>query len=199
MFAGGRVSTLRPLTIGEEATRTTWVSSTMEKVGRSGPLTFLTVRNEITQDERLCIVDEQDIVYRSPESTLASSDEDKALAVAPREPSLTLEVSPALLFRFSALTYNAHRIHYDHEYVKAEGYRDLLVHGPLQALMMGELMRRTGMDLVGKQYAYRLVSPVIGPQPITVVGAEDGIEAGAETRDRHGTVTAVSTLAPVGS
>ena len=195
MFAGGRVTTHRPLTIGVEATRTTSISSRREKVGRTGPLTFVRVRNDITQAGRIAIVDEQDIVYRSPDSTLPPSrDGSEPPSASSREPSLTLDVDAALLFRFSALTYNAHRIHYDHEYVKQEGYRDLVVHGPLQALMMGELIRRTGIDLVGKEYAYRLVSPMIGPQPMRIVAAEDGVEAGAETRDQRGTVTAVSSL-----
>lgn len=195
MFAGGRVTTHRPLRIGVEATRTTSVSSSREKVGRSGPLTFVTVRNEITQAGQVAVVDEQDIVYRAPGSTPPPApDGDEPPRPPAREPSLTLDVDAALLFRFSALTYNAHRIHYDHGYAKQEGYRDLVVHGPLQALMMGELVRRTGVDLLGTEYAYRLVAPMIGPQPLTVVAAEDGVEAGAEARDRRGTVTAVSRL-----
>ena len=157
MFAGGRVSTRRPLTVGAEATRTTWVSSIVEKTGRTGPLTFVTVRNEITQHGEVAIVDEQDIVYRLPGSTRTRRrGEGAEPPTGPsREPSLVLEVDVPLLFRFSALTYNAHRIHYDHEYLRQEGYDDLVVHGPLQALMMGELLRRTGLDLVGRQYADR--------------------------------------------
>ena len=92
--------------------------------------------------------------------------------------------------------YNAHRIHYDHNWVREEGYGDLVVHGPLQALMMGELIRRSGDGLVGRQFAYRLVSPMIGPQTFTVLAAEDGVNSGAEVRDSHGTVTAVSTVGP---
>src|SRR5450759_3544694 len=117
-------------------------------------------------------------------------------APSPREPALTLTADEALLFRFSALTYNAHRIHYDHNWVREEGYGDLVVHGPLQALMMGELVRRLGDGLVGKQFAYRLVSPMIGPQTFTVLAGEDGVNASAEVRDVHGTVTAVSTICP---
>lgn len=199
MFAGGRVSTYGSLELRAPATRTTWVADTREKVGRSGPLTFVTVRHEIEQGGRLAVVDEQDIVYRTPDSSRmpTAGDGSGATARTLREPSLSLDVDSALLFRFSALTYNAHRIHYDHEYVKEEGYADLVVHGPLQALLMGELIRRTGVDLVGRQYAYRLVAPMTGPQRITVVASPEGIEAGAETRDQHGIVTAVSTLQPV--
>ena len=200
MFAGGRVSTYEPLVFGKPATRTTWVAATTEKQGSTGPLTFVTVRNEYTQGGRVCIVDDNDIVYRTPGSNLAPRagtlrDEPEP---APRGPALTLTADEALLFRFSALTYNAHRIHYDHNWVREEGYGDLVVHGPLQALMMGELVRRRGDGLVGKQFDYRLVSPMIGPQTLTVLAGEAGVNASAEVRDVHGTVTAVSTLYPIG-
>jgi len=199
MFAGGRVSTYAPLVFGKPATRTTWVAATTEKQGSTGPLTFVTVRNEYTQGGRVCIVDDNDIVYRTPGSSLAPRagtlrDEPEP---APRGPALTLTADEALLFRFSALTYNAHRIHYDHNWVREEGYGDLVVHGPLQALMMGELVRRRGDGLVGKQFDYRLVSPMIGPQTLTVLAGEAGVNASAEVRDVHGTVTAVSTLYPI--
>jgi 3-methylfumaryl-CoA hydratase len=196
MFAGGRVSTHAPLRFGEPATRTTWVAQTREKQGRSGPLTFVTVRNEYVQDGILAVADENDIVYRSPGSGLAVAPgtlQDTPPA-APREPALTLTADEALLFRFSALTYNAHRIHYDHNWVRQEGYGDLVVHGPLQALMMGELARRFGDGLIGRQFAYRLVAPMIGPQTFVVVAAEAGVNAGAQVQDVHGTVTAVCTL-----
>jgi len=199
MFAGGLVSTYAPLVFGKPATRTTWVAATTEKQGSTGPLTFVTVRNEYTQGGRVCIVDDNDIVYRTPGSNLAPRagtlrDEPEP---APRGPALTLTADEALLFRFSALTYNAHRIHYDHNWVREEGYGDLVVHGPLQALMMGELVRRRGDGLVGKQFDYRLVSPMIGPQTLTVLAGEAGVNASAEVRDVHGTVTAVSTLYPI--
>jgi 3-methylfumaryl-CoA hydratase len=192
MFAGGRVVTHRPLVLGEQATRTTRVASSVEKQGRSGPLTFVTVRNEVTQGGQVAVVDEQDIVYRAPGSSPAPTGTAEPATV--REPSITLEVDAALLFRFSALTYNAHRIHYDRAFVREEGYADLVVHGPLQALMMGELFRRTGVSLVGREYAYRLVSPMIGEQPMTVTAGEHGIETEAETLSEQGIVTAVGRL-----
>lgn len=206
MFAGGRVSTYGTLVFGRPASRTTWVAATREKQGRTGPLTFVTVRHEYAQDGRVLIVDENDIVYRTPTSTRpdlaiqrgAGESAPDERARAAREPALTLTADEALLFRFSALTYNAHRIHYDHNWVRQEGYGDLVVHGPLQALMMGELVRRSGEGLVGRQFAYRLVAPMIGPQTFTVLAGPDGLNAGAEVRDLHGAVTAVSTIAPIG-
>lgn len=199
MFAGGRVRTHASLIFGRPATRTTWVAATTEKQGSTGPLTFVTVRNEYVQGGRVAIVDDNDIVYRTPESSVSPRagtlrDEPEP---APREPALTLTADEALLFRFSALTYNAHRIHYDHNWVREEGYGDLVVHGPLQALMMGELVRRHGDGLAGKQFDYRLVSPMIGPQTFTVLAGEAGVNASAEVRDAHGTVTALSTLYPI--
>jgi 3-methylfumaryl-CoA hydratase len=203
MFAGGRVSTLEPLAFGVPATRTTWVADTEQKQGSTGPLTFVTVRNEYAQDGRVCIVDENDIVYRTPASSLsAQAGSLTSASVEPsppllREPALKLTADEALLFRFSALTYNAHRIHYDHNWARQEGYSDLVVHGPLQALMMGELIRRCGDGLIGKVFAYRLISPMIGPQTFTVLAGADGVNATVEVRDAHGTVTAVSTVGPI--
>lgn len=195
MFAGGRVWTRTPLRFGEPATRTTRVARTVEKQGRSGPLTFLTVRSEIEQGGRPAIVDEQDIVYRAagshlPEQSAAGA---PAPATAPQG-ALTLDVDPVLLFRFSALTYNAHRIHYDLAYAAREGYPGLVVHGPLQALLMGELLRRAGRPFVGHEFAYRLVAPVYGTQRLVVTPdpAQDGV--GAQVTGATGTMTATSTL-----
>jgi 3-methylfumaryl-CoA hydratase len=138
MFGGGRVSTLAPLRFGEPARRTTRLVREVEKVGASGPMTLATVRTDIEQDGHPAIVEEQDIVYRMAGSTVRSR---PAAAADAEEPApdgrLELQVDPVLLFRFSALTYNAHRIHYDAQYTAREGYPDLVVHGPLQALLMG--------------------------------------------------------------
>lgn len=197
MFAGGRVTTHGRLRFGAPATRLTHVAATREKHGRSGPLTFVTVRHEISQDGQLLVVDDNDIVYRAANSDPLPAASPAAEPEAPdREARLDLHVDEALLFRFSALTYNAHRIHYDHNWARQEGYADLVVHGPLQALMMGELLRRAGDGLVGRTFSYRLVSPMIGPQTFTVLASENGIAAGAEVRDAHGAVTAVSTVKP---
>jgi 3-methylfumaryl-CoA hydratase len=190
MFAGGRVDTHRRLRIGAPASRTTWIASEVEKHGRSGALRFVTVRHEIRQDE-LAIVEEQDIVYRVPVGTLASSPGD---GLPDRTPSLALDVDERLLFRFSALTYNAHRIHYDLGWCRQEGYDDVVVHGPLQALMMGELARRSGVSLVGRRFGYRMVAPMVGPQAMHVLTSPDGPAAGAEVRTADGRLTAVSTL-----
>ena len=195
MFAGGRVETHHLLEYGPPAVRTTYVSATRKKAGRSGRLTFVTVRSEYAQGGRLRIVDESDIVYRTAGSSVAvrvGSVEQRPEKVD--GPALRLTADEAFLFRFSALTYNAHRIHYDQRWVVQEGYGDLVVHGPLQALMMGELLRRTGPGLLGRCLSYRLVAPMVGPQTFTVLPSEDG----AEVRDVFGTVTARCSVSPLG-
>jgi 3-methylfumaryl-CoA hydratase len=196
MFAGGAVTTHQPLRIGVAATRTSSVVNIRDKQGRTGPLTFVRVRSEYTQDGRLAIAEDSDIVYREPQSTSEppASGPVASPAAPPREPWLRLTVDETVLFRFSALTYNAHRIHYDRDWARHEGYPDLVVHGPLQALLMGELIRRAGPGLLGSTYVYRLVSPMVGPQALTVCAAEAGIAAGAEVRDVRGTVTARSVV-----
>jgi 3-methylfumaryl-CoA hydratase len=194
MFAGGRVTTHGALRLGHEATRTTRVVRSQEKAGRSGPLTFVTVRHEIAQDGRAVVVDEQDIVYRAPGSALRPPPD--AEATTPTHPLLALDVDEAFLFRFSALTYNAHRIHYDRSYVRQEGYDDLVVHGPLQALMMAELCRRNGVDLVGRVFGYRLVAPMTGPQRMLVTAGPGGIGAGVRALSQRGVLTAQATVLP---
>ncbi|GAA0390258.1 hypothetical protein Acor_46910 [Acrocarpospora corrugata] len=178
MFAGGRTTHLRALRVGEAAVRTTRVVASADKTGRSGPLTFVTVRNEIHQGGEPAVVEEQDLVYRPP-GILPKT----GAGLPMGEPRLTFDVDPVVLFRFSALTYNAHRIHYDHRFAAGEGYPDLVVHGPLLIVLMAELFRRTGLDLIGTEFAYRLLAPAIGPQRLTVAMAGPG---SAEVYDGEG-------------
>ncbi|GAA4457485.1 MaoC family dehydratase N-terminal domain-containing protein [Phytohabitans houttuyneae] len=190
MFAGGRVTTARPLRIGRRATRRSWVTRTSEKVGRSGPLTFLTLRGEISQDGHVAIVEESDLVYRAADASSPTAG--APASEPPVGPRLRLAVDEAFLFRFSALTYNAHRIHYDLGWARAEGYAGLVVHGPLQALMMAEFARRHGDGLVGRTFAFRLVAPMVGTQTLTVLPGPDG----AQVLDAGGQITARSEFVP---
>ncbi|WP_327116352.1 mesaconyl-C4 CoA hydratase [Nocardia sp. NBC_01730] len=193
MFGGGRVTTFGHLVIGESATKVTSVKSLLDKDGRTGPLTLVTVLQEIFQGGELVIREEQDIVYRAPGSgTLPPA---PTAPASPSGPTLELAVDERTLFRFSALTYNAHRIHYDLGWTAQEGYDGLLIHGPLLALMMGEHMRREGIELRGKTFGYRFVSPMTKPQTFTVVPGPEGLIHGAEARSAAGAVCAVSTLA----
>lgn len=200
MFAGGRVQTLRRLRIGRPAVRTTRVVGEVTKEGRSGPLRFVTVRHEVRQAGELAVVDEQDLVYRTPggqpapEAAAALGAPDAEATPSARDAALALQVDEALLFRFSALTYNGHRIHYDRAWCRHEGYDDLVVHGPLQALMMSELLRRNGVGLVGRTFSYRLVAPMVGTGRLDVVAAAGGLGSGAEAYGA-GRRTAVCTVA----
>lgn len=195
MFGGGRVTTHRPLRLGRPATKTTRLLREVDKHGASGPMTLTTVRIEIEQDGHVAVTEEQDILYRMAGSTVPPRPGPAPAAdEAPPEGRLELAVDPVLLFRFSALTYNAHRIHYDAEYAEREGYPGLVVHGPLQALLMGECFHRSGRSLVGSTFSYRLVAPTFGQQRIEVTTHVTAGQPSAVVRDGHGRTTATATL-----
>lgn len=195
MLAGGRIATHGTIRFGRRLTRTTRLVRTVEKQGRRGPLTIVTVSHEWEQDGALIVADEQDIVYRLPGPRPAVPADPTAGELGPATgPRLRFAVDPVLLFRFSALTYNAHRIHYDASYAAGEGYPDLVVHGPLQALLMGELLRRNGQDLHGATFAYRLVAPAFGAQTLTASADTDRTPAEVRVHDGVARLTAAATL-----
>jgi len=212
MFAGGRVTQHAPLRAGAAATRRTWEASSAEKHGRSGTLLFITVRSEISQDGHVVIAEEQDIVYRgsagapaspapaspAPASPPAASSQRER---APADPHVwPVAVDPVLLFRFSALTYNSHRIHYDRDYARdVEGYPGLVVHGPLQALLMTELARRVASPPASCDYSYRLVAPLFERQGLIVSAAVSEGLTHMTTRDSGGRPTAAGAIGPAGS
>ena len=201
MFAGGRVTVLFPLRFGERAVQTTWLAKSVGKQGRSGQLTFATTRTEIRQQGSVALVEEQDIVYRVQGSVLVGPARHEAQGgsgeASRQETLLGLDVDPVVLFRFSALTYNAHRIHYDLPYVLSEGYPDLVVHGPLQALLMAEAFRRSGTPMRGKEFSYRLIAPTFGSQRMSVVRGIDDSAMTALVRDAQGLITATSAIRDV--
>lgn len=191
MWAGGRVRTHGSLRCGEPATKRTEVLSVKEKQGRSGPLTFVVVGHRITQRGQVVVDEEQDLVYRATTSPPTIVDGPVVPAGADE---WVVDVSPTLLFRFSALTYNAHRIHYDRDYVRdVEGYPGLLTHGPLQALAMAEAARARGGtgDVV---FDYRLVAPLFDHQGMVVAAAPLDGSIDTRVRDVHGRTTATGTL-----
>jgi 3-methylfumaryl-CoA hydratase len=192
MFAGGRCEIRGPLRCLEPATRRTEVVNTAEKAGRSGPLIFVTVRTEISQRDRVVVHEEQDILYRTP-ARLVLPD---ATPAGPNADDWPVDTTPHLLFRFSALTYNGHRIHYDRDYARdIEGYPGLVVHGPLQALLMSEWARAHRPE-PPRRIDYRLVSPafdvdglVVG-KDTAVDGDTDGTALTLRTRAGRRTATA---------
>jgi 3-methylfumaryl-CoA hydratase len=198
MVAGGRVTTLAPLRLGEVATSTTEVVRSRDVVGRSGPFCLTTVRRRVWQGARLCVDEEQDVAYLSRKATGSNPNSPTEPGVVrPTEipdESRCVELDAVLLFRFSALTYNAHRIHYDSTYAMGtEGYRGLVVHGPLQALLMSELVRSKAGAATPHSFAYRLVAPLFLGDGLEVEYVRKEPESRATVRDRTGRITAVGT------
>lgn len=183
MFAGGRLTVHAPLRCGALVTRTARVSDVQYKEGRSGPMLFVTAEYRFTSGDELLCVEEQDIVYRQdPEEPPAVRGSGDPAAAGRAEPDpgadwrWSLDPGPAMLFRFSALTYNAHRIHYDHPYVtEVEGFPGLVVHGPLTALALLELPRRAGCDV--RTFSFRARRPMFTGEHIAFEGHRDGSQA----------------------
>ncbi|TGD93169.1 FAS1-like dehydratase domain-containing protein [Methylobacterium nonmethylotrophicum] len=175
MWAGGEVETLAPLRLGDRVVRRETVSDVAVKVGRTGTLCFVTVRHEYLTERGPAIRDRQDIVYRE-----ASRPGDAAPAPKPppeADPAAwSVEANPVLLFRYSAMTFNGHRFHYDQPYAtQVEGYPGLVVHGPMQAsLLLNLAAARLGR--VPARFRYRGVSPMIAGQRFAVAGRQEGGE-----------------------
>lgn len=191
MWAGGQIRALGRLYCGAPATRRSRVLAAVEKQGRTGQLTFVTVGHEIEQHGQVVLEERQDIVYRDARSGVAA-DHKPADAAALASDEWDIEISPSLLFRYSALTYNAHRIHYDREYARSvEGYPGLVTHGPLQATVMAEAARARGWHTgAGLTFDYRLVSPLFEHQGMIARGVPECAGLRMSVRARTGRQTA---------
>jgi 3-methylfumaryl-CoA hydratase len=198
MFAGARMRFLRPLLIGPPARRRSVIGDVSEKEGRTGKLAFVTVAHRIEQGGEACIEEEQDIVYREPGAPVAAP-EPCALAPAPAGAwTRMITPEPTLLFRFSALTFNAHRIHYDRTYATTvEGYPGLVVHGPLTAVLLMELVRSHAQRPVSA-FAFRGQAPLFDLAPFRLIGTPSGdlVHLEAHGPDGKTTMTARAGLAP---
>jgi 3-methylfumaryl-CoA hydratase len=173
MWAGGRVSFLAPIGIDAQMTRRSTITDVSLKDGNSGPLVFITLKHEITVDGNVAVVDEQDIVYREPATPRASMPK---AAPAPYEAEWRHRVdpSPTLLFRYSALTFNSHRIHYDKPYAcDEEGYPDLVVHGPLIATLLANSVSQEIPGARMTNFNFRAVRPLFADEPFFVCGARE--------------------------
>ena len=173
MWAGGRFTFHLPLRVGQAITRTSTVADVSVKPGRSGALCFVLVRHEIAGPDGLALTEEHDIVYRDLP--------DPAEPPPPAKPAPTdhtwqrdIHPDPVLLFRYSALTFNGHRIHYDRSYVtEVEGYPGLIVHGPLIATLLADLYRRNVMaPMTG--FRFRAMSPLFDIADFAVCGRPSG-------------------------
>ncbi len=170
MFAGSRVTFHDTLRIAEPATRVGVIRDVTLKSGRSGSLAFVTVRYEISQHGRLCVEEEQDIVYREPGAAVAAPHVHAPPTPAAGEWHRTITPNARLLFRFSALTFNAHRIHYDRPYAERdEGYPGLVVHGPLTAMLLADLVARHTSRAIAS-FSFRGVAPLFDLAPFHLIG-----------------------------
>ena len=196
MWAGGRLDFRHDIYIGEQVTKRSVVEAIDKKEGRSGLLYFVTVRHDLLVDGQLRVREEQDLVYRNDPDPRSSRPEPKQ-APANAEFSRIVTPSPAMLFRYSALTFNSHRIHYDVDYARdVEGYPDLVVHGPLTATLLSDLAQsETGATL--QSFSFRGVAPLFGDEPLIISGrtANGEIELWASRPDGSLAMTATATVA----
>ncbi len=197
MAAGGSVVLSPGLRLGQTVTARAEKVGERETVGRSGRLRFVELQTSVSDGGAVRLVDTQRVVYL---------DADKPNRLVPGRPSEArpsppgreVPVDPTLLFRFSALTYNAHRIHYDQHYVReVEGYPALVVHGPLQALLMAETATEVLVGHLGEpmpssmRFSYRFVAPLFLGQGLFVsTGEVKGGAVAVQTTDATGRVTA---------
>ncbi|WP_375458745.1 MaoC family dehydratase N-terminal domain-containing protein [uncultured Enterovirga sp.] len=203
MWAGGRLRFPGELRVGDEVERRSRVVSVEMKQGRTGPLVFVLVEHEVVTEQGVAIVEEHDIVYRGLDVAAPSAPAAVPRAVPPaerREPNggsgREIVPSPVLLFRYSALTFNGHRIHYDRSYVtEVEGYPGLIVHGPLQAtLLMG-----LAAEILGRhpaRFEFRAERPLFDLAPFRIEGRQEESEAILRVLDAEGrpTMTARASL-----
>ena len=198
MFAGARLAFHRAIAIGDEVTRVSEIASLEGKQGRTGDLVFVTVVQRYSVRGEIALEESQDIVYRG--ASRGAEGGGPAEAVEPAPWQREVRPDPLMLFRYSALTFNGHRIHYDYPYVtEVEGYPGLIVHGPLIATLLLDLVRRErpGASVTG--FSFRARRPLFSPEPFTVRGwpAEDGRSVRLAAVDHEGAaaMTAEATLA----
>jgi len=175
MWAGGTFTFEQPLRLGDRATKRSTIKSITPKQGRTGGLVFVVVEHEIRVANQRCLLEEQTVVYREPvqgesKAVVASPAPDDGEFVAHYQPD------PILLFRYSALTFNGHRIHYDVDFCREhEGYPGLVVHGPLTATLILDLFYHKFPERKIAGFEYRGRSPLFNPHPFAVHGKEDGL------------------------
>jgi 3-methylfumaryl-CoA hydratase len=186
MWAGGELEFLDPLRVGDEALRTSRISDVTVKTGSTGTLCFVSVEHVVTTPRGIAIRERQDIVYRDMGGAPA----------APKAPSPTAKhrethiSDPVLLFRYSALTFNGHRIHYDRDYVtKVEGYPGLIFHGPLQAAFIVELAAKLHGGTPPKKFSYRGVQPLFEGGEFSVNASDNAASMELWTANSEGQPT----------
>lgn len=174
MWAGSRFEFGTPLQVGETIERESRIKSIKIKQGKSGTLGFVEVAHAIAGDRGGRLLEEHDIVYREPPRENAPA-RDPVRAPDNAEWTVTINPDPVLLFRYSAMTFNGHRIHYDRDYCRdVEHYDGLVVHGPLIATLLLEHAARRVPGLSLSRFSFRAVSPTLDTRPFQVSGRKDG-------------------------
>jgi 3-methylfumaryl-CoA hydratase len=200
MWAGSQFEFRAPIRVGDRVTRTSTIDEVTDKEGRTGKLMFVKVRHELRCNDAAdpALVEFHDIVYRAAKQP---TDVEPPPVKAPEAAPWQREIVPddVLLFRYSALTFNGHRIHYDRRYVtEVEGYPGLVVHGPLIATLLMDLLRRNAPDSDVASFRFKAVRPTFDLNPFRVNGAmqEDGKTVRLWAEDHQGwlTMDATATL-----
>ncbi len=192
MWAGSRIEYLSPIAAGAALKRVTTIDAIKPKRGASGDLLFVTLRHDIAADGIAAVREEQDIVFRAP---AAASPAPPPLPVVPAEPepgdaTRSIVPDPVMLFRYSALTFNAHRIHYDRDYARGvEGYAGLVVHGPLIATLLMDHFLRTVPGAAPRHFRFRAEAPLIDGASFDLCLAHEGAGARLWARDAAGQAT----------
>jgi len=198
MWAGGRIRFLSPIPVGSQIRRQTSLKSIESKTGRSGPLVFVCLHHVLSVGNSPAVIEEQDVVYR--EAAIIASEPPNsgqdAFGAADSIREVTLDTTA--LFRYSALTYNAHRIHYDRDYaMTVEFYPGLVVPGPFLATLLIDHFRRQNPDIAITEFSFRARRPVFANRPVRLClrRQENGVLLWAET---DGAVAFTASVNPVG-
>ena len=169
MWAGGRLTYERHPKIGQKITRNSTIKDITPKDGKSGKLCFVTVLHEfLDQDEQIIFTEEQDLVYREDQTDTSAR---APIITPPDNPTISEKISPSpvLLFRYSALTFNSHRIHYDRDYcAEVEGYPGLVFHGPLTATLLANLAMQQNPGKKLQSFSFRATAPLFDTQPFEI-------------------------------
>jgi 3-methylfumaryl-CoA hydratase len=172
MWAGSRVAFQKPLTVGAAILRRSTIADIREKQGAGGQMAFVTIRHEISGESGPAIVEEQDIVFRDAAPNVAGK---STMELSVPELTRDIALDSSALFRFSALTFNAHRIHYDRDYARdIEFYPGLVVQGPFTAVLLLDLFLQNHSGARLSHMAVRALRPLFDGAPIRLCLARDG-------------------------
>jgi 3-methylfumaryl-CoA hydratase len=198
MWAGSQFEFRAPIRVGDDVARTSTIEDVTQKQGRTGKLVFVKVRHELRCNDakESALVEIHDIVYREAKQP-GDAEPPPTAAPTGAEWQRTIIADEVLLFRYSALTFNGHRIHYDRPYAtQVEGYAGLVVHGPLIATLLMDLVRRHAPGADVATFSFKAVRPTFDLHPFRVNGQRDGHVVKLWAQDHEGwlTMSAVATL-----